>query len=119
MTKIKLAIVIVLATAPALTSWAASPDPAAVQAPIAGTDVMGDKGRSGPDGWAQAPVTRNQSATGAAVGETSSKVSAAPNTQGSNEAGKTLSPGQDPGTPAKVEAHGPGTMDAAANLRRP
>ena len=98
---------------------AAEPDPAAVQAPVKGVDVMGDKGRSLPDGWAWAPVTRDQSATGKAAGETASAVHGAPNTQASNESGKSLSPGQDPGTPAATQNAGPGVMDASANTRRP
>ena len=94
-------------------------DPASVQAPVKGSDVMGDKGRSGPDGWAWAPVTRDQSASDKAPGETASAVRSAPNAQASNDAGKALSPGQDPGTPAATEAHGPGTLDSAAAARRP
>ena len=100
-------------------AFAAGPDPASVQAPIKGVDVMGDKGRSGPDGWAWAPVTRDQSPTDKAAGETDAKTREAPNRQASNDAGKSLSPGQDPGTPAVTQNAGPGVTDANANNRRP
>ena len=98
---------------------AAEPDPASVQAPIQGASVLGDKGRSGPDGWAWAPVTRDQSASGKAQGETAANVNSAPNAHASNDAGKSLPPGQDPGTPAATSASGPGVLDGSASLRRP
>lgn len=98
---------------------AASPDPASVQAPIHGVTVMGDKGRSGPDGWVQAPVTRDQAPVGKAPGETEAAVHSAPDSQASGDAGKSLPPGQDPGTPAVAAAQGPGSIDAASSPRKP
>ena len=99
----------------AAPAWAADPaDPASVQAPIKGSDVMGDKGRTGPDGWSWAPQTRDQApdakgsqtAANGGGGDLNSK-------RGPNE-GKKLAPGDDPGTPAATDAHGPGTMDSGA-----
>ncbi len=98
---------------------AAGPDPAAVQDPIQGTTVMGDKGRSGPDGWVQAPITRDQAPAGKAPGETDAAVHSALNAQASDGAGKSLPPGQDPGTPAVAAAQGPGSIDAASSPRKP
>ena len=87
---------------------AADPPP---QDKIHGADVMGDKGRSGPDGWSWAPTTRDQTPKDQKGGQ--SAANAAPNTQPSPGEGKKLSAGDDPGTPAKTEARGPGTMDSA------
>ena len=63
-----------VALAVGMVAWvplARAADPAAVQEPIKGSDVMGDKGRSGPDGWSWAPQVRDQvpadKATGTAV----------------------------------------------------
>ena len=77
---------------------------------IHGQDVMGDKGRTGPDGWSWAPTTRDQ-APGNQSGQSAAK--AAPNSQPSPGEGKKLSAGDDPGTPAKTDARGPGTMNGA------
>jgi hypothetical protein len=101
-----------LCLAPAVAA-AASP-----QAPIVGQDVLGDKGRSGPDGWAQAPVTRNQAASGRAPGQTDAAIRSAPDAQPSGQEGKTLPRGQDPGAPA-VAASGPGVLDAPAPAPKP
>ena len=88
-------------------------DPATVQAPIKGADVMGDKGRTGPDGWSWAPQTRDQ-----APADTGNKTAANgrgdANSQPNPNAGKKLAPGDDPGTPAATDAHGPGTTDSGA-----
>ena len=93
-------------------------DPASVQTPIKGSDVMGDKGRSGPDGWSWAPVTRDQAPAGKAPGETTAAVHGAPNAMPSSGAGKSLPPGQDPGTPAATQA-GPGQLAGGADARKP
>ena len=76
--------------------------------PIKGADVMGDKNRSGPDGWVQAPVTRDQAPAAAtkAAGETKTTVGA---TSASHQ---VMSPGEDPGTPV-TPATGPGRENAA------
>lgn len=94
-------------------------DPASVQAPIKGVDVMGDKGRSGPDGIAWAPVTKDQAASGTAAGENKGSVQATPNAQPVAASGKTLPPGQDPGTPAVAQSHGPGVLDQTSNSGKP
>lgn len=87
----------------------------AQQAPIAGQDAMGDKSRSGPDGWSWAPVTRDQAPAGHAAGQDQ----ATPNTRvGSNE-GKTLPHGQDPGSAASPASSGPGSLDAESAMHKP
>lgn len=83
---------------------------AVVKDGIVGSDVMGEKGHGGPDGWAWAPVTRDQGASSAAPGQ-SANAGKALNAQPAGGAGKTLSPGQDPGTPATADANGPGSLD--------
>lgn len=93
------------------TALAADPTPD----PIKGSTVMGDKGRSGPDGWSWAPVTRDQGAGAAAPGAGTQT----PNKQPDPQAGRSLPPGQDPGTPATAASAGPGTMNTAAGDRKP
>lgn len=94
---------------------AADPSP---QDKIHGQDVMGDKGQTGPDGWSWAPTTRDQAPGDQKNGQSAANARATPNTQPSPGEGKKLSAGDDPGTPAKTEAHGPGTMDSAV-ARKP
>ena len=84
---------------------AADPTP---QAGIVGSDAMGDKSRSGPDGWSQAPMTRNEAPAGHAPGQSAATTAATPNAQPAPPGGKTLSPGQDPGTPAAPQSSSPG-----------
>ena len=65
--------------------------------PIKGSDTMGDKGRSGPDGWIQAPVPRDAAAGGSdkAPGETKpGQASTASKSAGQ----KPMNAGDDPGT---------------------
>ena len=81
---------------------------------IVGQDVMGDKGRSGPDGWSWAPVTRDRAANGDAAGQAAAN--GAPNAQPDPGAGKTLPPGEDPGTPVK-QVQGPGALDKPETSR--
>jgi hypothetical protein len=78
------------------------------QRPIVGQNVMGDKSRSGPDGFTWAPVTRNQAPSGRAPGETHA-----------NAAGANLPAGQDPGAPASVAASDPGTRDVPSARKKP
>ena len=87
----------------AWTPLASAADPAAVQAPIKGSDVMGDKGRTGPDGWSWAPQTRDQ-----APADKSADKSSDPNSRPGPDTGKKLAPGDDPGTPVASGSHGPG-----------
>jgi hypothetical protein len=89
------------------------------QAPIAGQDVMGDKSRSGPDGWSWAPITRNQAASGRAPGQTEANIKAAPDARTASGEGKTLPAGQDPGAPAATAPNGPGTLDASSSKQKP
>jgi hypothetical protein len=88
-----------------------------VQTPIKGSTVMGDKGRPSPDGWSWAPQTRDQSASGPNPGNKSAQIT--PNTMPdpAETAGKTLPPGQDPGTPASTVASGPNAQ--ATNGTKP
>ncbi len=101
-------------------AWAAparaADDPAAVQAPIKGADVMGDKGRTGPDGWSWAPQTRDQ-APADKNNQTAANGRDAANSMPAPDQGKKLSPGDDPGTPAATDAHGPGTPDSGAGRK--
>jgi hypothetical protein len=73
--------------------------------PIKGIDTMGDKGRSGPDGWVQAPVSRDTAASGSdkASGETKPGPSSA-----SALNNKPMNAGDDPGTPADPKGASPG-----------
>ncbi len=98
----------------ALVGPAVHADETAQQAPIAGADVKGDKGRTGPDGWSWAPVTRNEAPSDKAPGQSAANAGSAPNTQPDPGAGKTLAPGDDPGTPMATQANGPGTQDTPA-----
>jgi hypothetical protein len=65
--------------------------------PIKGSDTMGDKGRSGPDGWIQAPVARDAAASGSdkAPGETKQGQTSTASKSAGN---KPMNPGDDPGT---------------------
>lgn len=96
-----------------LVAQAADPpaDPASVQAPVKGLDVMGDKNRTGPDGWSWAPQVRDQ-APADKSNRTAANGRGDTNSQPGPDTGKKLAPGDDPGTPAATEAHGPGTMDS-------
>ncbi len=108
-----------LALGASLAGHVAYADETAHQDPIAGADVMSDKGRSGPDGWSWAPVTRNEAPSGKAPGQTAANTDAAPNAQPDPGAGKKLAPGDDPGTPMATQANGPGTQDKSAATRTP
>ncbi len=106
-----------LAAGPALAAGhAQAADPP--QDKIVGQDAMGDKSRGGPDGFSWAPVSRDQAASGKAVGETAANVKAAPNAQ-PDETGKKLPAGQDPGTPASSGSNGPAALSAPAASRTP
>ena len=105
-----LAALFVLAAAAACAA-----DPAAAQDAIKGTDVMGDKGRTGPDGWVQSPQTRDQ-APADTGNQTAANGRGALNSEPA-PAKPRLSPGEDPGTPAAADAHGPGTTDAGAKAK--
>ena len=97
----------------ASASVARAADPASVQTPIKGSDTMGDKGRTGPDGWSWAPQARDQ-APGDKDNQTAANGRGAANSQPDGDTGKKLAPGDDPGTPVATEAHGPGTVDRGA-----
>jgi len=99
-----------------LAAWVVllAPGARAQQTPIAGQSVLGDKSRSGPDGWSWAPIARDQAAAGKAPGQTDATVKAALNAQPGGDHGTNLPPGADPGTPARTDASGPGTLDAPA-----
>ena len=83
--------------------------PAFAQDKIVGQDAMGDKGRSGPDGWSWAPMTRSQ-----VPGDHGTTNAGTPNTMPDPGAGRTLPAGEDPGTPAVAQAKGPGALDKPA-----
>lgn len=104
-----------------LAGRAACAADAANPPPVVGSDVMGDKSRSGPDGWAWAPVTRDQSASSSApaAGEDGKKSQASPNTQPAPNEGKTLPPGQDPGTPIASGVDGPAALQKPAAASEP
>jgi len=110
---------LVMTLGASLAGHAALADETAQQKPIAGADVMGDKGRSGPDGWSWAPVTRDQGASEKAAGQSATNASAAPNAQPDPNAGKTLAAGDDPGTPMAHQPNGPSTQDKSASTRTP
>ncbi len=97
----------------AVAAPARAADPVAGTTPIKGSDVMGDKGRSGPDGWSWAPQTRDQ-APADKTNETAANGRGALNSQPGPDTGKTLKPGDDPGTPMATDSHGPGTIDSGA-----
>lgn len=94
-------------------------DPAAVQAPIKGSDVMGDKGRTGPDGWSWAPQTRDQ-APADKSNTTANNGRGDPNSRPGPQPSKHLAPGDDPGTPVATAPNGtsPG-MTASGAARKP
>ncbi len=98
------------------SSLALAADPAP-QGQIHGQDVMGDKGRTGPDGWSWAPTTRDQAPADQKGGQTAANAHSTPNTQPGPNEGKTLPAGEDPGTPGPTDAHGPGTMDNVASRK--
>ena len=101
---------------PARAADIAATDPSAVQAPIKGADVMGDKGRTGPDGWSWAPQTRDQ-APGDKNNQTAANGRGDANSAPNPSQGKKMAPGDDPGTPAATDAHGPGTTDSGAGSK--
>lgn len=105
-----------LMAASARAADVAATDPSAVQAPIKGADVMGDKGRTGPDGWSWAPQTRDQ-APGDKSNQTAANGRGDANSMPTPNQGKKLSPGDDPGTPAATDAHGPGTTDSGVGSK--
>ena len=79
---------------------------AAAADPIQGADAMSGKGRSGPDGWSWAPVSRTQGASSDAPGEKTSDAHHA--TQQRKVAGTIdQSPGADPGAPLDTRQPGP------------
>jgi hypothetical protein len=80
---------------------------------------MGDKSRSGPDGWAWAPVTRNQAPAGHAAGQTNANVAAAPDARPGSNGDKSFPQGQVAGTFAPSAPNGPGTLDAPADVSKP
>ena len=102
--------------APARAADLAATDPSAVQAPIKGEDVMGDKGRTGPDGWSWAPQTRDQ-APDDKNNQTAANGRGDANSAPNPSQGKKMAPGDDPGTPAATDAHGPGTADSGAGRK--
>ena len=79
--------------------------------PLKGADVMGDKNRSGPDGWVQAPITRDEAPQlkTKAAGEPPSQAASVPPSH------KQLNPGDDPGTPIGNPGTGPGKANATPN----
>lgn len=82
------------------------PRPAFAQAEgVKGQDVM--QPRAGPDGWAQAPIPRDQSPSGSSPGEDKPNKSAESGRGNVPDTGKRLSPGQDPGTPMPRPATDP------------
>ncbi len=111
----------VLAIGGMLAGRAACAADAANPPPVVGSDVMGDKSRSGPDGWAWAPVTRDQSASAStpAAGEDGKKSQVPPNAQPAPNEGKTLPPGQDPGTPIASGSDSPAALQKPAASSQP
>ncbi len=86
---------------------------AAAADPIKGADTMSDKGRSGPDGWSWAPVSRTQGASANAPGEQKSDQQHAAQ-QAKVPATNSQSPGMDPGTPLPTRQPGPaGTVPSS------
>ncbi len=105
---IRVVAIAAIVLAPAVAARAA--DPSSVQKPVQGVDVMGDRGRTGPDGWSWAPQTRDQ-VPDHKHNRTAANGRGAPNSQPGPNESTPLKPGDDPGTPAAPQAHGPGTMD--------
>jgi hypothetical protein len=64
-----------------------------------GTEPSDERNRSGPNGYVQAPIPRDEAPSGPSATETRGNTnrSTLP-TRGVPETGKALSPGQDPGT---------------------
>ena len=101
-------------TAATATSAAAAPGAgaqdrsgaAAATDPIQGADAMSGKGRSGPDGWSWAPVSRTQGASADAPGE---KASDAHHADQQSKVAGTIdqSPAADPGAPLDARQPGP------------
>ena len=87
--------------------------------PVAGSDVMGDKSRSQPDGWAWAPVTRDQAPSAPAAGQSQGGKPVPPNAQPASNEGKALKPGDDPGTPVASGSDNPGTLEKSAASSKP
>lgn len=103
----------VLAAGAAYAADAANPPP------VAGSDVMGDKSRSQPDGWAWAPVTRDQAPSAPAAGQSQGSKPVPPNAQPASNEGKALKPGDDPGTPVASGSDGPGQLEKSAAASKP
>lgn len=88
--------------------------------PITPSSVMGDKDRSGPDGWVQAPVTRDAAPAQKAKAAGEPRDEAA---QAASGAAKTvpasaepMPAGEDPGTPM-TPATGPGQLSSAPKAK--
>ena len=109
------AFISAISAAPAAAQ--AAPPQTGVKDGIVGSDVMGDRNRTGPDGWSWAPVTRDQTAAGSGAGETAENLKKAPNASTAGPETKPIAPGDDPGTPATADAHGPGTIEKSAGAR--
>lgn len=107
----------VLASAAALylPSPSRAADPPAGGAPLHGADVMDGKDKPGQDGWSWAPVPKTQAAgkSGQTPGEGKTTERANDGSRPVPDTGKHLSPGQDPGTPLRPTAVGPGGTGAA------
>ncbi len=91
---------------------------AAAADPIQGADAMSGKGRSGPDGWSWAPVSRTQGASADAPGE---KASDAHQAAQQRKVAGTIdqSPGADPGAPLDARQPGPaGTVPTEPQVPR-
>lgn len=95
------------------TSPAADPGQQPGTTPIKGESVMGDKGRSGPDGWSWAPVSRDDTAAkGTGKGQSADQM-----TNGTRPVAATTTSaaaGTDPGTPMATRQPGPSGMVASA-----
>ncbi len=102
-----------------LAAGAACAADAANPPPVVGSDVMGDKSRSQPDGWAWAPVTRDQAPSAPAAGQSQGSKPVPPNAQPASNEGKALTPGQDPGTPIVSGSDGPGSLEKSAAASKP
>lgn len=77
---------------------------------IKGIDAMGDKNRSAQDGWSQAPVPREGSASKDAA-DPGGNSTAENKTRPVPSAATTYAPGKDPQAPAEQQSSGPSRMD--------
>ena len=109
---------------PAAPAYGAPTHSSAPPGGVVGADTMGDKNRSGPDGWVQAPITRDQApaqraqAAGEGQAQQSASTGSTPNRTPGGSQPPPLPPGQDPGTPVAAEPAGPGALDSAAAPKR-